>query len=118
VLHIHGTADPIIPYYGGTGVAYGLSGRAITTPPIPAINAEWRAIDKCARPSVTTKGIVTTSIAACAGRRTVELITLKGMGHEWPGGDSPAHKIVNTGPTTDVISATKVIWQFFATHPR
>jgi polyhydroxybutyrate depolymerase len=119
VLHIHGTADPIIPYKGGTGEAYGLSGAAITTPPIPSVNADWRATDHCPAPVVTTSGVLTTSIATCPGGKTVELITIAGAGHQWPGGD-PNRKeeiIFHTGAPSTALNATQVIWQFFAAHP-
>jgi polyhydroxybutyrate depolymerase len=119
VLHIHGTADPIIPYKGGTGEAYGLRGAAITTPPIPSVIADWRAIDHCPAPAVSTSGVLTTSIANCPGGTTVEFITIAGAGHQWPGGD-PNRKeeiIFHTGAPSTAINATQAFWQFFAAHP-
>jgi polyhydroxybutyrate depolymerase len=118
ILHIHGSADPIIPYQGGTGEPYSLNGSAITTPPIPTVNADWLAIDHCPAPAVTTSGVLTTSIAQCPGNRTVELITIAGAGHQWPGGDpNPrAERLFHTGAPSTALNATQVIWQFFATH--
>jgi polyhydroxybutyrate depolymerase len=118
VLHIHGTADPVIPYLGGTGVAYGPGGSAITTPPIPTINADWRTTDHCATPKVTVKATLTTSIVQCPKHKTVELITIAGAGHEWPGGtvNPVVRKLFDTGPTSNAIDATSTIWQFFSTR--
>lgn len=94
VLHIHGTADRMIPYDGspGAGVAH------IDGPPVPDLNAFWRNVDQCADPTTTTAGAVTTSTAACADGRAVELMTVAGGGHEWPD------------------FATATMWQFFAAH--
>jgi poly(3-hydroxybutyrate) depolymerase len=46
----------------------------------------------------------------------VVLYTLDGGGHTWPGGKHLAEWIA--GPTIDDISATKVMWESFAEHPR
>jgi polyhydroxybutyrate depolymerase len=103
VIHIHGTADHILPYH---------------QPPeydVPRINATWRRIDHCGAPAVSTAGPVTTSIAACPGGRTVELVTIAGAGHQWPGG------VPGTGmgdPPSTALNATQVIWEFFAKHHR
>jgi polyhydroxybutyrate depolymerase len=121
VLHIHGTADPIIPYDGGTGEAYNpLTRRSITTPPILTVNAAWRANDHCAAPAITSKGVLTTSVASCPNGKAVELITIAGAGHGWPGGDkNPKEEaFFHTGAPSTALNATQVIWQFFAAHPK
>jgi polyhydroxybutyrate depolymerase len=84
VLHIHGTADTRIPYAGGEG-----TGSAhIDGPPVGQVVASWRAVDACAQPSTAVSSPITTSTAQCPGGRAVELITISGAGHQWPG--SPA----------------------------
>lgn len=105
VIHIHGTADPIIPYDGRHGLIRG--------PSIPELNRTWRRIDQCAAPVIKTAGKTTTSIAACPAGRTVELITIAGAGHQWPGsvpglGSAPSR----------ALNATRVIWDFFSQHHR
>ena len=45
----------------------------------------------------------------------VVLYTVAGGGHTWPGGH-PLPAFI-TGPTTDDIDATRVIWEFFRKHP-
>ena len=101
VIHIHGTADKNIPYQGGEGdgVAH------IDGPAVPAVNACWRGIDHCAAPVITTAGVVTTSTATCPAGRTVELITIAGAGHQWPGAipepagrEAAAHRSAVHGP--------------------
>ncbi len=114
VIHIHGTDDTRIRYNGGEG-----EGTAhIDGPAIPALNATWRAIDGCGAPNVTTSGVVTTSIANCPNGRTVELITIDGAGHQWPGapGKPLIQKLLGTDPPSTALNATSTIWQFFAQH--
>jgi polyhydroxybutyrate depolymerase len=95
VLHIHGTADRMIPFDGSQGIGF----AKIDGPPVPDLNVFWRNVDQCGAPTVTTDGAVTTSMAACADGRAVGLMTVDGGGHEWPG------------------FATATLWQFFAAHP-
>jgi len=116
VIHIHGTADQNIPYNGGTG-----SGVAhIDGPPIPQVNAYWRQTDACTSPQTSTNGAVTTSIASCPDARAVELITIAGAGHQWPGATSDplTQRLLNLDPPSTALNATPTIWQFFATHPK
>ena len=95
VMHIHGTADRLIPYNGGQGVS------VINGPSAPDVNAFWRNVDQCAAPVASTDGPVTKSTAVCAQGRSVVLVTIDGGGHaEWPA------------------FATETLWQFFAAHPR
>jgi len=116
VIHIHGTADTNIPYNGGpgTGVAH------IDGPPVPAVNARWRAIDRCGPAVKATAGTVTTSIANCTASKTAELITIAGAGHQWPGAtpDPITQRLLHLDPPSRALNATRVIWQFFATHTR
>ena len=114
VIAIHGTADHNIPYNGGPGDGPG----NIDGPSIPAVNATWRAADHCAPPTATTAASVTTSVAHCPGGRTVELITIAGAGHQWPGGThSPiAERLLHLDPPSTALDATAVIWSFFAAH--
>jgi polyhydroxybutyrate depolymerase len=116
VIHIHGTADKNIPYQGGEGDGPG----HIDGPSVPALNGRWRAVDHCAAPVIKTAGVVTTSAAACPAGRTVELITIAGAGHQWPGAipNPLAQRLLHTDPPSTALDATQVIWQFFAAHPR
>jgi polyhydroxybutyrate depolymerase len=116
VIHVHGTADHNIPYQGGPGRGPG----HIDGPAVPEINATWRRVDDCAAPTVTTDPPVTTSLASCPNGHAVELITLDGAGHQWPGGrpNTRAGNLVHLDPPATAVDATAVIWQFFAGHPK
>jgi polyhydroxybutyrate depolymerase len=115
VIHIHGTADHNIRYDGGRGDGY----AHIDGPAVPALVASWRTIDGCASPTATTNGVVTTSAATCPAGRAVELITIRGAGHQWPGSPSRPliQKALGLDPPSTALDATDVIWQFFAAHP-
>jgi len=116
VIAVHGTADKNIPYAGGEGdgIAH------IDGPSVPAVNASWRRADNCAAPAVTTTGTVTTSVAGCPAGRTVELISIAGAGHQWPGAapNLIAQRLLHTDPPSTALDATAVIWRFFSAHAR
>jgi polyhydroxybutyrate depolymerase len=117
VVHVHGTADRNIPYWGGPGDGV----ARIDGPSIPALNGTWRATDHCAAPAVTRAGVLTTSVARCPGGRAVELITIAGAGHQWPGSVPPAPlaaRLLHLDQPSTALDATTVIWRFFAAHPR
>lgn len=62
---------------------------------------------------------MTTSRATCPGGRAVELITIAGAGHQWPGGDpNPRGQLLGAGPPSTALDATDTVAQFFADHPR
>jgi polyhydroxybutyrate depolymerase len=125
LIHIHGTEDRTIPYAGGPGKRdnQGAGSRLpvkIDGPPVPDLVATWRATDKCAAPTTTVDGPVTISAATCPDGRAVELITVAGAGHQWPGAAPKpgAERLLKLDPPTQAVKATPTIWEFFAAHPR
>jgi polyhydroxybutyrate depolymerase len=50
----------------------------------------------------------------------VELITIAGAGHQWPGAvpDPLAQRLLHLDPPSAALNATQVIWEFFAAHPQ
>jgi polyhydroxybutyrate depolymerase len=120
ILHIHGTADRTIPYDGGPGRRdNGGTGRLpvkIDGPAVPDLIARWRTVDGCPAPVVSKAGPVTTSVAHCPSGRVVELITIAGAGHQWPGSPGPgplASQLLHLDPPSDALNATDTIWRFF-----
>jgi polyhydroxybutyrate depolymerase len=126
VIHVHGTADKSIPYGGGPGKRdNGGAGQRLPVkidgPSVPDLIATWRGVDSCAAPAVATAGVVTTSVAACPQGRAVELITVAGAGHQWPGSAGPgplASRLLQLDPPSTALNATDTIWRFFAAHGR
>jgi len=121
IIAIHGTADKTIPYDGGPGKRNNAGAGArlpakIDGPSIPSLIATWRKTDSCGDPSTSTSGKVTTSTATCPDHRAVELITVAGAGHQWPGGkEAPiAQKLLGLDPPSTALKATPTIWKFFS----
>jgi polyhydroxybutyrate depolymerase len=122
IIAIHGTADKTIPYGGGPGKRdnAGAGSRLpikIDGPPIPDLIATWRKTDDCPAPRTTTAGPVTTSTATCPDGHVVELITIAGAGHQWPGAKNApvAQRLLGLDAPSTALQATPTIWKFFAT---
>jgi polyhydroxybutyrate depolymerase len=117
VLDFHGTGDPIVPYNGGTpvlpidlGSAF-LQFRSVAT----TIDA-WRSIDDClgAGTVIFSNGDTTcTEYDSCKGGAVVTHCKIDDGGHEWPGGVP----VPILGKTTNDISATDTMLNFFDAHP-
>ncbi|UQU65546.1 polyhydroxybutyrate depolymerase [Couchioplanes caeruleus] len=124
IIHIHGDKDPTIPYAGGPGRrsndGKGRLPVKIDGPSVPSLIDTWRRTDNCAPPATTKEGVVTTSTATCPDGRAVELITIAGAGHQWPGSrPTPiAQRIFHLDPPSTAIDATPTIWQFLNAHPQ
>jgi polyhydroxybutyrate depolymerase len=113
VAAFHGTGDPVDPYDG--------NGQAYWTYSVPVAAAKWGAHDHCAAvPTVTSAavGVSLTAYRGCADGVVVELYTITGEGHEWPGGPHLRRALTRVlGPQTTAIDADQVMWRFFAAHP-
>jgi len=99
ILHVHGLADPRIPFAGG----YGTGRAGIDWPPVQAGIDRWRELDGCPANGATTVNLVisTTVWAPCRNGTEVRLVTIAGIGHAWP---------------KEPYAATVEIWRFFAAH--
>ena len=65
------------------------------------------------RPVSELSGAVRRTRYACSGGSEVELVTIEGGGHSWPGGDRLARFL---DPPSPALDATAEIWRFFARH--
>jgi polyhydroxybutyrate depolymerase len=114
IVMFHGTADKLAPYQGGKS----------PIAPFPFANiheltARLAQRNKCVGNPVDSRiapSIQRLAYANCAENADVVLYTIEGGGHTWPGGKHMAEWVF--GRTIDDISATKVMWEFFAEHPR
>ncbi|MFE5285957.1 alpha/beta hydrolase family esterase [Nocardia sp. NPDC056611] len=122
VLEIHGTADPIVPYDGG--VVRITSGRlGAGTSPVLSVDATqqwWRERDDCSGVTTTQLPLrtddgtsVTLRSADCRNGSAVQLYTVTGGGHTWPGGQQYLPEAI-VGKVTRQFDAADVIWRFFA----
>jgi polyhydroxybutyrate depolymerase len=98
VIQFHGTSDEPVPYAEGVQA-----------------NQRARELNECASESsiVYDRGDVTCELwPACAKASAVELCTIEGGGHQWPGGG----EIDCLGHLSQDIDATDAIGDFFAAH--
>jgi polyhydroxybutyrate depolymerase len=110
---VHGTADPDIPYTGGTSW---ISPRPLPSTPRWAPN--WARRNRCGTnpfESTVAADVTRRTYTSCADDAAVVLYTVQGGGHTWPGGTPLPEWFV--GRTTRSIDATSLLWAFFADHP-
>jgi polyhydroxybutyrate depolymerase len=118
VIAFQGTSDPLMPYAGG-GVAR-RRGRVMSAQRSIGF---WGTVAGCSgevttrdEPDRVTDGtrVRVTSFNGCRDGRAVELYTIEGGGHTWPGGPDAARRV---GKVSREIDGTAAIWDFFARHP-
>lgn len=116
IMHVHGTADTTVPFKGGAAV-FGLGAL---------VNVDFRSVDEtvstfrkrwtCGEASklVSEKGDTRCEEwTGCQDGARVELCTVTGGGHKWPGG--PVGGV--GGKTSTDFDASARILDFFAAHP-
>jgi polyhydroxybutyrate depolymerase len=107
VFQFHGTLDPLVGYNGSAALGY---------PSVPQTMSGWATRSGCsASPRETSKkgNVTCVTYDGCKGGAEVNLCTVDGGGHTWPGGlPVPA-----LGLTTTDINATDAMWDFFLRHP-
>ncbi len=123
IIAFYGTDDPLVAYDGAaapTGEApwwarWMRVHRTSAFPPVESWIADWAARDGCdpVPERLPVQGSVSgIRYGGCAGGAEVILYTVAGGGHTWPGG-GPSF----VGDTTDDVSASDLMWDFFAAHP-
>lgn len=108
VLHIHGLADERVRFDGERG-----SGTArVDGMPVDEVAALWRSVDGCGEPVTVDDPPLASVRADCSGGMVVELLTVEGAGHQWPGASTRG--AADPDPASPAIDATETIWSFFA----
>jgi polyhydroxybutyrate depolymerase len=115
ILVNHGTEDNAILYSGGK-IANGDGGECLA---VADIVSKWVKVDRCQDKAETTTLPDTDPNDGCtvkqeihAGKQaTVELLTIEGGVHAWPGGSAKG-----TGVCQD-FNGAEYIWAFFKSHP-
>jgi polyhydroxybutyrate depolymerase len=118
VYEFHGTADPYAPYNGGLEKALVGKEKHLYRSMNETITG-WVKRNHATGTTQTTfqKGAVTcVTHDAGSGGAPVTLCTIEGGGHTWPGGTSTISE-KKVGPVNHDISASEMIWSFFAKHP-
>jgi polyhydroxybutyrate depolymerase len=114
VIEFHGTADQHIPYEGGYGP------KSLVNVDFASVQKTidfWTGFDGCSLQPLSDShdDIQHQTWAGCRGATAVELYTIVGGGHAWPGGQGGW---IDADPPTQTISASELIWAFFAAHPK
>ena len=112
MIAFHGTADRMTPYNGGRSPV-----APVPFPSIPAWTASWALRNRCETnpvESVVAADVTRLEYTNCADDAAVALYTVKGGGHQWPGGKPLPEWFV--GPTSNGVDATSRMWAFFLEH--
>jgi polyhydroxybutyrate depolymerase len=126
VLALHGTGDRFIPYEGGIGngpadlplspeTIEGLTFMATRDGALASSQA-WASHGGCDPTPASeplAEGVSVARWAGCAPGVEVELITIEGGEHTWPGSTGMDGYTEILGPVSDQIDATERIWAFF-----
>jgi polyhydroxybutyrate depolymerase len=119
VLYLIGDQDPLNPYAGGP-VSLPWGGTRIATPARESPEA-WAKFDACDGAPAASSPEPQVTLEAwrhCAGGAEVLFYTVAGLGHEWAGGTGRALPAAMTGPYSDAVDTTALIWDFFRRHRR
>jgi polyhydroxybutyrate depolymerase len=109
VIEFHGTDDQNVPYDGGLGA------DSLVNVDFASVKDSigfWVTSDGCnPNPQTSTFDDIQHDVwTGCADSTSVELYTIEGGEHAWPGGI--------TLRSTQTISASQLIWEFFTAHPK
>lgn len=99
VFMVHGTADTLVSYDW-----------------LDETTHYWVVMNGCTTMSESYRNGDASCVmhSGCDGRGEVEVCTIAGGGHQWPGGEA----LPLLGTKSDDVIATDRIWQFFVAHPR
>ena len=123
LIEIHGLHDRAVPYLADPDTVE--SGPGMRLPARETID-RWRAANGCPAPTVTTTGPVHVETSRCAPSVDVpgvdvEVITIDGAGHQWPGATLDPGRAAYDGPQDQPdphVDATRELWTFFSTRRR
>lgn len=118
VLAFHGTADRTVPYGEGADPGVTVTGSNAGLPGALDNIAAWADNGGCdAEPTLEEIGddVVARTYGGCDPGIDVELYTIQGGGHTWPGADVD---IAGPGQTTQTIDATELAFDWMEAHPR
>ena len=136
VSAFHGTADEFVSYEGGFGSGASRlpapdgSNRTMAdtptssrppedNPTVPETTTAWAKRNGCKTTPTEKKVSADTTLMSfsCPKGADVQLYTIEGGGHSWPGSEFSKSVVAVVGKTTDTISANELMWEFFQAHP-
>jgi polyhydroxybutyrate depolymerase len=114
-ISFHGTDDDTIPYNGGGGQPDFRLPQDNATPD-EDVTEDWAIHNGCTSGRSETQIDTEVRLIAytgCTDGATVQHYAVDGGGHTWPG----SFDVPGLGYTTQQISATELMWEFFEAHP-
>ena len=125
VLLMNGTADPLVPWDGGSVGFFGKTmGEVVSTADTVAF---WTEHNQCSpvpkvellpdRDGKDGSSVKVSTFDNCLNSSEVILYTIIGGGHSFPGGNIPDRPLL-LGRKNNDINAAEVIWDFFKAHKR
>jgi polyhydroxybutyrate depolymerase len=115
MIYIIGGNDPVNPLEGGYSVLPW--GKKILKQPVAQTIEKWLSLSGCEKTSRLIShddGVKVTRYGS--GDCEVLYYEVEGLGHVWPGGVEELPRNL-TGPRSDKLNASAVIWEFFKAHP-
>jgi len=115
LLMIWGEADPLNPIAGGS---MRRGGQSVTRPSGRDSFAVWARLLGCpqAREERPAPDLSLLAARGCRAGAEALFYRVAGLGHQWPGGQVYVRAV--SGPGSNALNATEVIWAFFARNPR
>ena len=117
-IAIHGLDDRVVTFARSDSTFE--TGPGIRLPAQETID-RFRAADRCHDPMTRSTGPVHTETAICSPGLDVEVITVDGAGHQWPGARIDPARLAIDGPhdqPSRAVDATAELWTFFVGHTR
>jgi polyhydroxybutyrate depolymerase len=116
IVYFHGAADRLVPIDGGR--VFG-----VTVAPASQTMGQWAAHNGCVadpRRSVITPDVTLLTWSGGRDGADVHYYTIAGGGHSWPGAPAAIGLVTDRflGRTTQSISASQIMWDFFAPRSR
>lgn len=108
MITFHGTADPIVPFEGGPSDMFDVP--FVVVPDWMDKRAAKMGCSDAVVDSVL-EGVTRKTYSVCRDDAELVFYTMDGVGHVWPGGRGLP--TVLTGPNTDIINVTEMMWTFF-----
>jgi polyhydroxybutyrate depolymerase len=113
VMEIHGVDDHNIPIEGGQGSKGVTKGAWL---PVQQTLDTFRSANNCQTSSTQQSGPVHITVWNCADSHSVNLITIDGAGHQWPGSKPRTGlmgMLMNPDTPSQSLDATSTLWTFF-----
>jgi polyhydroxybutyrate depolymerase len=113
MFYLIGLDDPLSPFAGGQALSPW--GVLRDRPPVMDSIHTWIDLVGASRHPVTlhdSQGVRRVRYGPGPGGQEVQLCTIAGQGHEWPGARRTLPVSIS-GPQTDKLCATRAVWDFF-----